>query len=374
MHESQGFQQDCVELLKDRLARGEIDRRGFVRLVGALGVTAGAAGMPSPAGAQTKEVVLVNWGGIANDAFGNHYGKPFEAKNPGVKVTMDSSGPSAGKIRAMVDAKKVTWDLCDSSVSSSILLGKDNLVEPINYDVVKKADILPNGFAYPFGAAPYSFSSVLIYDSDKFKADPPKSWADFLNLQKYPGKRMLRRDAVVSLDALLLGDGVPMDKLFPLDVKRGLDVLKRIRKDAVYWNSGSESEQLMRNGEATMGLIWHTRAKVLFEESKGRLASIWNQGCLQAGIFVIPKGNPSGALAQQLLASACANEDGQVELLKFLGNGPTNPRAAAKVPEAFRRFNPTDPDNAKIQFVYDGAWWGANYAEVNQQYLDAAAS
>lgn len=373
MHEPQSFQQDCVELLERKLARGEIDRRRFLALLGALGVAAGA-GFARDARAQAKEVVLVNWGGIANEAFGNHYGKPFEAKNPGVKVVMDSSGPSVGKIKTMVDSKKVTWDCCDSSVSSSLLLGKDGYVEPINYDIVKKSDILPNGFAYPHGVAPYSFSSVIIYDAEKFKADPPKSWADFLNFQKYPGKRMLRRDAIVSLDALLIGDGVAIDKLYPLDVKRGLDVLKRIRKDCVYWNSGSESEQLMRGGEASMGLIWHTRAKVLLEESKGRLASTWNQGCLQAGIFVIPKANPAGVLAQQLMASACANEDGQVELLKFLGNGPTNPRSAPKVPAEFRKFNPTDPDNAKLQFVYDGNWWSANYPEVNQQYLDAAAS
>ena len=269
MHESQSFQQDCVELLTKRLARGEIDRRSFVRLLGALGVAAGAAGLPSTAGAQAKEVVLVNWGGIANDAFGNHYGKPFEAKNPGVKVTMDSSGPSVGKIKVMVDSKKVTWDCCDSSVGSSILLGKDGYLEPINYDIVKKSDILPEGFAYPHGVAPYSFSSVLIYDSEKFKADPPKNWADFLNFQKYPGKRMLRRDAAICVEALLIGDGVPMDKLYPLDVKRALDILKRIRKDVVYWNSGSESEQLMRTGEAPIGLIWHTRAKILTEETKG---------------------------------------------------------------------------------------------------------
>jgi putative spermidine/putrescine transport system substrate-binding protein len=214
----------------------------------------------------------------------------------------------------------------------------------------------------------------MLYDAGKFSAAPPKTWADFLDFQKYPGKRMLRRDALGALDALLMADGVAMDKLYPLDTKRALNVLKKIKKDTVYWNSGSESEQLMRTGEASMGLIWNTRAKVLHEETKGRLTWTWNQGVLQAGMFVIPKGNPAGALTQRLLASMCANAEAQVGLLEFLGNGPTNPKAAASVPPALRRYNPTDPENLKMQVILDGEWWGKNYAQANQDYLDAISS
>jgi putative spermidine/putrescine transport system substrate-binding protein len=370
----QRFQQDCIAILARKHARGEIDRRTLMRLMGALGAVAALPAGAGSALAQGKTVTLVNWGGIANDAFGNYYGKPFEEKNPGVKVVMDSSGPSAGKIRTMVESKKVTWDLCDSSASSSILLGGQGLLEPIDYTIVQKSDMLPKGFAYPHGAAPYSFSSVLVYDSAKFGNNPPKSWADFLDLQKFPGKRLLRRDALATLDALLMGDGVAMDKLYPLDMKRVTDIVKRIKANAVYWTSGSESEQIMRTGEAVMGHIWHTRAKVLHEETKGRITWTWNQGVLQAGIFVIPKGNPAGVLAQQLLASACANWEKQIELLGFLGNGPTNPKAAAAVPANLRIFNPTDTENAKVQLVLDGEWWGKNYADANQLYLDTIAA
>ncbi|GAB4185838.1 MAG: ABC transporter substrate-binding protein [Thalassobaculales bacterium] len=372
MSEPQSFQADCIEILKDKLARGQIDRRRFLALAGALGL---AGALPAGAArAQAREIVLVNWGGIANQGFGNFYGKPFEAKKPGVKVVMDSSGPSAGKIRTMVESRRVTWDLCDSSASSAFLLGGQGLLEPIDYTLVNKADLPEKGFAYPHGAAPYSFSSVLIYDAEKFKADPPKSWADFLNFQKYPGKRMLRRDALACLDVLLQGDGVAPDRLYPLDVGRALEVLKKIRAQAVYWGSGSESEQLMRTGEASMGLIWHTRAKVLFEETKGKLDYTWNGGMLQPGIFVIPKGNPAGKLAHEFLGSACAEWQQQIELLKFLGNGPTNPKAAAHVPAEFRRFNPTDTDNFRSQVVLDGEWWGKNYSDANQKYLDTISA
>jgi putative spermidine/putrescine transport system substrate-binding protein len=56
--------------------------------------------------------------------------------------------------------------------------------------------------------------------------------------------------------------------------------------------------------------------------------------------------------------------------LGFLGNGPTNPRAAALVPAELRRFNPTDPENARVQVVLDGNWWGQNYQQANADFID----
>jgi len=110
---------------------------------------------------------------------------------------------------------------------------------------------------------------------------------------------------------------------------------------------------------------------VLAKESNGRLKFIWNRGILQPGIVIIPKDNPGGEMAQRLLASMLVKPEPQVGLLGLLGNGPTNPNAAALVPEALKRFNPTDPENERRQVVIDGGWWGENYQTVNQEFLDA---
>jgi putative spermidine/putrescine transport system substrate-binding protein len=368
MTKVQSFQEDCIALANEKLARGQMTRRQFNLAMALLGFGAASGALTDKAWAQAaKEIVFVNWGGIANTAYGNYFGKPFEQSTPGTKVLMDPASPTAGKIRAMVESKKVTWDVCDSAAYTAILLGGQGLLEKIDYNLVKKSDVLP-GFAYDYGIAPYSFSNVMIYDSSKFGGDPPKSWADFLDLKKYPGKRMLRRDANAMLESLLMGDGVARDKVYPIDTKRAIEVLKRIRKDAVYWNSGAESEQLMRTGEAVIGVLWNTRAK-----TKGKLNFTWNQGILQPGVLVVPKGNPSGQLVQQFLAFVCSNVEGQLGLFGFFGNGPSNPRAAAKVSPELRRFNPTDADNVKVQVTYDGEWWGKNYPEANQMYLDTIA-
>lgn len=355
----QSFQQDCVELAWRRYRRGEIGRRALIGGLAALGASAQTS----------RNLVMVNWGGIANDGFGRFYGDPFVASHPGMRVTQDSTGPSAGRIRSMVESRRVTWDLCDSSASSAFLLGGMNLLEKMDYSVIDRSKVLNPAFALEYGAAPYSFSSVLAYDSSKFPT-PPTSWADFWDLRRFPGQRLMRRDALASLDAAMMSMGKAPAEVYPIDTRAALRRVGELRRNTLYWNSGSESEQFMRSGEAVMGQIWHTRATVLNRETNGRIKFIWNQGLLQAGIFVSPKGNPGGALAQQLLASMLANEEGQVGLLGLLGNGPTNPAAAARVPAELRANNPTDPENERQQLVLNGEWWGANYQQANQDFLD----
>jgi putative spermidine/putrescine transport system substrate-binding protein len=364
----QSFQQDCVDLAFQKFRRGQISRRGLLTALAALGVAPLAGGEARAQG--NRQLVMVNWGGIANQGFGRFYGEPFMAANPGWTVVQDSTGPSAGRIRSMVESGRTTWDMCDSSASSSNLLGRQNLVTKIDYSIVKKEDTLPVGFALEYGAAPYSFSSVLCYDSAKFPQGGPTSWADFYDLRKFPGTRLMRRDALATLDAAQMALGKDPANLYPLDVRACLRKVSELRRNAVFWNSGSESEQFLRTGEAVMGQIWHTRATVLEAETNGRIKFIWPQALLQAGIFVIPRGNPGGEMAQRLLASMLANPEPQVGLLQLLGNGPTNPRAAALVPQDLRRKNPTDPENARVQVVLDGNWWGQNYQQVNADFID----
>ena len=358
----QSFQQDCVELALRRYRRGEVSRRALLAGLAALGAAPALGQAP-------RSLVMVNWGGIANEGFGRFYGDPFAAANPGIRVTQDSTGPSAGRIRSMVESRRVTWDLCDSSASTAFLLGGMNLLEKTDYSIVDRSKVISPGFALEHGAAPYSFSSVLAYDSSKFPT-PPTSWVDFWDLRRFPGQRLLRRDALGAMDAAMMSLGRAPAEVYPIDTRAALRRIGEIRRNTVYWSSGSESEQFLRTGEAVMGQIWHTRASVLQRETQGRIKFIWNQGLLQPGIFVAPRGNPGGELAQRLLASMLANEEGQVGLLGLLGNGPTNPAAAARVPAELRANNPTDPENERQQLSLNGQWWGVNYQQANQDYLD----
>lgn len=355
------WRRDCVEILEEKLAAGSLDRRGFLAVMAALGVSGSALAQGG------RELVLANWGGAAVDGMMQAYGPGMEA-DLGVKLAIDSSGPSAGKIRQMVESGRVTWDVCDSGIGTSFDLGRRGLLEPIDYTIVDKSK-MPGAFAYPWGAASSAFSYVLAWDSAKIRGEAPQNWADFWNVGKYPGKRTMWRNMFSVLETALMADGVAPDKIYPIDVKRAFAKVKEIKPHTIFWQSGAESEQLLRDGEVVIGNIWSTRAKQVVEQTKGRVEFIWDNGIVTPGVWVVPKGNPAGKDAQRFIARTLEPAR-QIILLKTLGSGPSNPAASDLVPAELKRFNPTDRENLAKQILIDGPWYADNYTQVYQQFLD----
>jgi putative spermidine/putrescine transport system substrate-binding protein len=315
-----------------------------------------------------KEVVLVNFGGVAMKAFDEAYVQPFSAQ--GGRIVLDGSGALNGKILTMVQSGNVTWDICDAGVTTLAELNPRNALEKIDYSIVDRTKV-PAEFAYENGVVNYMFSSVMAWDTAKVKETP--TLADFFDLKKYPGRRMMRKDSQAMLELCLIADGVPLEKLYPLDTKRAFAKLATIKAEVLYWNSGAESQSLMRDGECVMGLLWHTRANVLKAETKGRIAYSFKDGLLQPGLWVVPKGNPAGAEAFRAIASM-QQPEGQVKLLAVMGNGPSNPAAQSLVPSELRLMNPADPANVAVQAKINAAWYIENHSRTFQTYLDFISS
>ena len=215
------------------------------------------------------------------------------------------------------------------------------------------------------------FSTVLAWDKSKIPTEPRV--ADFFDLKKYPGRRMMRKDSQAMVEMALIADGVPIDKLYPLDVKRAFAKIAGIKGDLLFWSSGSESQSLMRDGECVMGLLWHTRANVLKRETKGRVDYTFRDGLLTPGLWVVPKGNPAGKEAFRAIASM-QHPDGQVKLFAAMGNGPSNPAAQDLVPADQRAANPVDPANARMQAKINAEWYRTNYSQTYQSFRDLIAS
>lgn len=357
------FWRDQAEILAQRFRQGRVTRRDFAAGAAVLGL----ALRGRPAQAAPKELVLACWGGEAVRAYEESFGKPFAA-DTGMPVAVDSSGPSLGKIKAMVESGKVAWDICDSSAGSSETLGRDGLLEAIDYAIVDKSQTIPEfAMRWCYGTSAYSY--VLAYDKGAVGSAPPTSWADVWDLKKYPGKRTMRQSMHGVLESALLADGVPRDKLYPLDVDRAFAKVRQIKDDILFWNAGSDSERLLRDGEVVMGCIWSTRARTLDEQTGGKVTWTWQDGMITSGVFNVPKGNPAGKAAMRFL-DAMNKPERQVMFLKLLGSGPANPAASALVPPELRRIDPTYADNAARQLIMQDAWYADHYADVYPRFRD----
>lgn len=358
---------------RSEAGRGPLARREFLKVSAAVGIAMGLGpGLTRGAAAESREIVLANWGGEAVKAMREAFAVPFEQKT-GIKVAIDTTGPSAGKVRAMVDSGKVTWDVCDATAALSLELGRAGLLEEIDYGVVDKAKTLSQ-FAFRWGVGSYMYSSVLVYDSAKLGGRTPKGWADFWNLKEFPGKRLMRRDVTAMLEPALLADGVPRDKLYPLDVKRAFDKIRQIKSDCLFWKSAAESVALLRDGEVVMGNTWNTRAQALRRDTNARVNWIWDEGILQTAVWAVPKGNPAGRELAMKFVASMQDPAGEVELLRLLTSGPANPAATRMVPPELQRDNPTAPENMAKQVSVNAEWYADNYTAMNERYLDLISS
>lgn len=369
------FWRDVVAVARARVAAGRLDRRDFLAGLAALPALASAGraqgtgqGPGQGTGPKPREVVLANWGGDAVAAMGDAFAVPFE-RDHGVKVAIDTSGPSLARIRAMVEGGRVTWDVCDSGAGTSFTLGRANLVERMDYDVVDRGRVLPEGFRLPWCTGIAGYSTVIAWDRARLN-DGPRNWAEFWDTRRFPGKRTMRKSMQAVLEAALMADGVPPDRLYPLDVDRALRKVREIRRDVIWWDNGSQSQDLLRSGEVTAGAIWSTRARLVGEDTRGRIAYRWDGGIVHAAVWVVPRNPPAGREWAMRLVDSTILPERQVALLRSLGTGPANPAAAALVPAELRAHNPMDPENLAKQVVVDEPWHADHYTAAYERFSD----
>jgi putative spermidine/putrescine transport system substrate-binding protein len=357
----------ALDSLSARVAHGEISRRQFTQLAGLALAGAPMLLRSSDAFAQAKQLVMVNWGGDAITAYDAAYGQAF-TKETGIVVKMDGSGPTEGSIAAQYKSGKPTWDIVDVDPFSAITLGAQGMLEPIDYTIVDKTKFR-KGFGWEYASSAYFFSYVIAYDSKKFGDKVPTGMADFFNVEKFPGKRSLYKWGSGMWEAALLADGVPRDKLYPLDLKRAHAKIAAFKDNVVsYWGGGAESQSVLLDGEASMALIWSTRGSLIEQDSGGQIKFTWDEGLISPGAFSVLKGNPGGKeAAMKFIAST---QDPQKELVMFekLGQGPANPAADALIPDDKKAINPVDPQNMAKQIPLDMEWYAKHYGEALDEY------
>lgn len=349
-----------------------LTRRQFT-LTALLGTTAVLALRGAPALAQPKQLVLANWGGDATAAYEAAYGKPF-TEQTGIPLVQDGAGPTEGAIAAQVQSGKPAWDVVDVDAFSAQTLGKQGMLVPIDYAVVDKTKIR-EGFTWEFCAGTYMLSYVLAYDKTKYGDNLPQSMADFWDVEKFPGKRAMYKWGTAMWEAALMADGVPHDQLYPLDLDRAHAKIEALKPHVVaFWGNGTESQQLLLEGEASMALIWNTRARLIEEDSGGDVTFTWNEGLISPGALGVLKNNPAGPELAMKFIALTQEPERQLIMFDMLGQAPANPATDALIPEEERRFNAMDPENAAKQVTLDMGWYEANYTAALDAYLKLVSS
>lgn len=363
---------DIADIAVERYKQGRLTRRGFIAAMGALGIL---PALGSKVSAQAKEIVVVNWGGTAKDVLEEVLAETYTAET-GVPVVIDGSGPSAGKIRAMVESGAVVWDLCDSGAGSAIILEQQGITQPIDYSVVDKSKVL-EGTAYNNGVGNYIYSYVLATNPKMLGGNVPQNWADVWNTKDFPGMRTFRKSVRGMLESATMAQGIAPEEVYSvLNTEDGIAAaiakFRELRENIIVWGSGSDSQNLFLQEEVAIGNIWSTRAHLLKDQmDEGSFQVSFNGGVMAPGIWVVPKDNPAGTEEVMKFIAHAQKPELQVKWLELLGSGPINPAAAPMVPEELARWNPTSPENLATQILYNDEWYAKHQVAAEEMYVDA---
>ncbi|MFL9925392.1 ABC transporter substrate-binding protein [Herbaspirillum lusitanum] len=286
------------------------------------------------------------------------------AKATGITIAQDSAPDAWPMIKTQGSTGKVTWDVVDTPTVNCIRGGEQKLIEKLDYSKIPNAAKIPAEYKTPY-SVPYEFySSVLAYSRAKFPSGAPQNWADFWNVKKFPGRRALRNHPLGTLEAALLADGVPRDKLYPLDVDRAFRKLEEIKPNiTVWWTSGGQSAQLLHDGEVDMIMIWNGRASALAKDG-ANVTYTYNDGILQNTQLCILKNSPNLKAATTFI-NAAIGPDVQANLPLQIDYGPGNPAAfeTGKISNLRAAQLPSAPGNVSRQALMSYTWWASPEGE-----------
>jgi putative spermidine/putrescine transport system substrate-binding protein len=312
--------------------------------------------------AQAQDMVFTSWGGTTQDAQAAHWAAPFTEKG-GPAVVQD--GPTDyGKIKAMVEAGAVTWDVVDVEYDWALQAGKAGLLEPLDFAVIDKTKLDPR-FVSDFAVGSFYYSFVLGWNPANFADAQPSTLADLFDTAKFPGKRTFYKwSAPGVIEAALLADGVAPDALYPLDLDRAFKKLDTIKADIIWWEGGAQSQQLLASGEAPIGFFWNGRISAL--QSDGMEVGVsWDQNITAADALVVPKGAKNKDAAMKFIAEATSAE-GQAAFAAATGYAPINLGSADLMDPAVRA---TLPDaQTAVQVNADMAYWAEHRDEIGNRW------
>jgi putative spermidine/putrescine transport system substrate-binding protein len=363
--------QACSRLREILLETRGLERRAFLR---ALGKAAAGSALLSPlatlaAWADTKPVTYFTYGGAWKKAIEAAFGEPF-TKKTGIPVRYQEPY-NFGKLVAMHQAHAQQIDAVTVSGMEVILAERAGMITPLDWSLIDKSAIADVQLHRPNVIGGASQSMNVTYSTKKWPgADHPNSWADFWNVEKFPGQRSLRRDALWTIEAAVKADGVKDSEFYPIDVDRAFASLDRIKPHVkTWWTDNSQSQQLLEQEEVDLIHMTNGRATQSILDHKAPFALVWN-GATFSGHgegWIVPTGcpNPTGGMK---FLDVVGRAEYQAVFSRMLYYAPQNPKAIELLDDRVAKLMPSYPDNEKVSHIINFDWWADNIKTVQRRF------
>lgn len=311
----------------------------------------------------TGPIIWADYGGPTNEARQEIYFDPF-MEETGIEVTsvsitdamlVNMINGEAGDYDAMHVALYDVYQHPDSFVS---------LPKGATLDAALPDDINDKAWGS------FLVGHALAYMTATFPDDGPKTWADYFDVEKYPGKRAwpgVADSYDSSCEIALMADGVDPDDLYPLDFDRCFKKLDELKPDIVYYTSYPEIQTLLASGTVAMAWGPSGQARALINAGEDVTIS-WDQALVSPNVIAIPVGGPQNP-ATIKLAEYMSDPKRQAEFSARTGYGPGNPEAFDYMSDKDKALVVNAPEHDKVVY-YDSAY----RAEAADEYRERFAA
>ena len=349
----------------------------------ALAALALAAAPSAPAG-EAPAITVVSFGGSYAQASVKAYHERF-TQATGVRVLLEDYNGGLARIRAQQETNNVVWDVIDMDNGETMLGCDEGLLLEMGHDDLPPApdgtpaaaDFVP-GYALDCGVEILLFSVIYAYNAAKLTGPKPATIADFFDLEKFPGRRGMRRMPNVNLEMALMADGVPPNQIYevlssPGGIDRAFRKLDAIKSDVIWWETGAQPPQMLADGEVAMSTAFNGRIFNAWALEDQPLEIVWDGQVLAATYLNVVSGSPNEALARQFVAFATTTQS-MANLAGYISYGPLRRSAIELVDVHFERgmpmapHLPNYPQNMTNALQEDPEWWADRQEDLSERF------
>jgi putative spermidine/putrescine transport system substrate-binding protein len=328
-----------------------------------LGTAAVALAAPHIVRAKPTSIVVATSGGKLEEAFTAAYYKPFTAKT-GIEIV--SAVNTYSKLKAMVEANAVEWDVMQIDSSAAATNARLGLLEKLDYGVIDKSDFIPGGAREYYVQCDVAAAVMAWNTKNVTPVQVPQTWAELWDTKRFSGQRGFWKQPYQTMELALMADGVVKDGLYPIDVDRALKVLERIKSDIFWWTSGGQSAQILIDGDIAAGMTWNGR--VYDPKMSGAPVDFhFNQALFVSDSLVIPRGAKNKQTSMEFIAFAL-QAGPQADFAKRMPYGPVNTKALALLDPKRLAVLPSSKENLAKGTFQNFDWWAENGEKAGEKF------
>lgn len=323
-----------------------------------------------------EQLNVVSWDGayVKSQILG--FIRPYE-KQTGVRVNVLQYSGGIEEIRRQVRSWNVHWDVVDLELFDAIKACEEGLLVKLDHTELPTApDGTPaskdfiKGSLMPCGVGSVVASTVVGYDREQLN-EAPKTMKDFFDLDKFPGRRGLRRTPQVNLEWALIADGVERDKVYqvlstPEGVDRAFEVLTRVKPYVDWWETGQDAIRMLETGQVAMSSVFSGRIPAAVERGEP-LAILWDHQVWVYDVWGIPKHGRDVKKAKDFIKFATSSRS-LARQASYIPYGPARQSSLKLIEPEMRADLPTAEQNMTTAIEMDAQWWSENLEELNLRF------